>query len=212
MFQQGWSAIHIVAWNGYSDVCALLLTTPGLDVNLPGGTPDDQQPGNTSTLASNTSGSTISTISSGSTTSVGGSSGTSELSTSGSSGTTALHLASQRGHEDVVRQLLADTTSPRSCDVIRGAVIGEHSGVTALHLAAHNGHAAICRLLLSAAAASNCKTAAVNASMTARRRGIGGLTPLHLAVEADHMDVMDVLIEAGCDVQSTTQGSEETVC
>ena len=50
----------------------------------------------------------------------------------------------------------------------------------------------------------------VNATMTSN--DVGGVTALHLAVEAGHTEVMNVLIEHGCDVHSATKPNIETAC
>lgn len=119
----------------------------------------------------------------------------------GPGGSTAMTLAAQRGHTDVVVVLLKHKT----CDISRTVSLGINHDVTALHLAAQNNHIDVVRHLVAAGAT-------VNAAMTSG--GINGITPLHLAVEAGHVDVMDILIEAGCNIHSSTQAADtsETVC
>ena len=111
---------------------------------------------------------------------------------------TALSLACQQGHLDIIHRLL-----DAKCDVNRTATLGDSHGVTALHLAAQNGHAEVVKLLL-------CAGAVVNACMTVK--DIQGVTPLHVAVESDKLEVMDLLIEAGCNIHSSTQPCQDTSC
>ena len=111
---------------------------------------------------------------------------------------TALSLACQKGHLNIVNLLIQ-----AHCNINSTADIDTNEDVSALHFAAQHGHVEIVKALLSAGAH-------VNVAMTTR--GINGVTPLHLAVEAGHMDVMDVLIDAGCDIQSSTRAPSETLC
>ena len=117
----------------------------------------------------------------------------------GPGGSTPLTLSSQQGNTEIVRLFLG-----AECDVHARVILGPNMDVTALHLAAQNGHLEIAKLLVAV------DPRTVNAGMVVR--GIKGVTPLHLAVENNHMEIMDVLIEAGCDIQSSTQPSSETAC
>ena len=123
-----------------------------------------------------------------------------DINAAGPGGSSAVTLAAQRGHTDVVVLLIK-----HKCDIFKTVSLGGNHDVTALHLAAQNNHTDIVRHLVAAGAT-------VNATMTSR--GINGITPLHLAVEAGHVDVMDILIEAGCNIHSSTQAAEtsETAC
>ena len=148
--QSGWAALHISAWNGYTDLVQLLLLNKA-DLNLPG-------PG----------------------------------------GSTPVALASQRGHSQLVSVLLS-----AGCDVRKTCALGDNCSVTPLHLAAQNGHVDVVRLLIDAGAE-------VNAAMVCP--DMKGVTPLHLAVQAEHLEVMDILLSAGGDVNRSTQANQETTC
>ncbi len=115
----------------------------------------------------------------------------------GAGGSSALSLACQQGHGEIVSLLIT-----AECNVNQTAHLGDSHNVTPLHLAAQNGHAEIVKLLVQSGAV-------VNATMTVR--GIQGVTPLHLAVQSEHLDVMDILIEAGCNVHSSTKPDPEDV-
>ena len=86
---------------------------------------------------------------------------------------TPLHLASRRGHEDVVHLLLehgADSTAQ------------DEEGWTSLHLASVNGHEKVARLLLEH-----------GADVTAQTKDLE--TPLHLASQGGHEDIVRLLLE-----------------
>ena len=90
--------------------------------------------------------------------------------------------ASQQGHLDVVRELLA-----------RGADANARSngGFTALHQASWKGHAEVVRELLA-------RGAAVNA------RANNGRTPLISACGAGHLAAATLLLDAGADLALLT--------
>ena len=90
------------------------------------------------------------------------------------------------------------------CDVTARAHVSSGHNVTALHFAAQQGHVGVVRQLLAAGAQ-------VDAAMVTSS-GVAGVTPLHLAVEMDRSDVIDALIQHGCDVSSCTQSRDVTVC
>ena len=148
--QSGWSALHTATWNGYTDLCSVLLKS-GADPDI-----------------------------------------------CGPSGVTPLCLAAQQGHADVVRQLIE-----ASCNVRCLADIDGSRSVTPLHLAARNGHGDVVRLLVAAGVD-------VEAPMTSS--GVCGLTALHLAVESGHLDIIDVLLDAGSNVNSETLSAMESTC
>jgi ankyrin repeat protein len=96
-------------------------------------------------------------------------------------GWTPLHLASERGHESIVRLLLD-----------KGADVGARttSGSTALHWASCRGHASVVRLLLD-------KGADVGARET------GGSTPLHIASRRrGDESIVRMLLDRGADVNA----------
>lgn len=152
VLQYDWPAIHLCAWNGFTDMIKTLIqAAPRCDIDK-----------------------------------------------SGPNQSTALSLACQKGHTDIVRELLA-----AGCDCNKTSSLGTNTDVSALHLASQNGHVDIVKLLLERGVSANvCMTNA----------GVTGVTPLHLAVEAGHMHVIDVLIDAGCDVQSSIKPNRETNC
>uniref|UniRef100_A0A803KH73 Phosphatidylinositol N-acetylglucosaminyltransferase subunit Y n=1 Tax=Xenopus tropicalis TaxID=8364 RepID=A0A803KH73_XENTR len=100
------------------------------------------------------------------------------------SGYTPLHLASQSGHESLVRLLLnypgvqADTATTRQ-------------GSTPIHLAAQNGHTAVVGLLLS------------KSTSQLHMKDKRGRTCLHLAAANGHIEMMRALIGQGAEINVT---------
>jgi ankyrin repeat protein len=91
---------------------------------------------------------------------------------------TALQLAAQHGHVDVVR-LLGNSR----CDI--NAVVSD-GGVNALHLAAEKRHLAVAQVLLEGGAM---QTTTAN-----------GAAPLHSAAKHGDMDMLELLIDHGADI------------
>lgn len=96
----------------------------------------------------------------------------------GASKRTALHKAAQRGHGEVVRQLLGSGADPD--------VAASTTQDTALHLAAVSGHTDVVSELVKH-----------GANIQAANKL--GWTPLHGAMYSDHLDVARVLCRAGAD-------------
>ena len=132
--QSGWSALHTAAWNGYADLCSVLLKS-GADPDICG--PSAVTP---LCLASQQGHSDVVRILIEADCNVHCS-----ADIDGSQSVTALHLAARNGHTDVVRLLVAaraDIEAPMTARDIRG--------VTALHLAVESGHLDIIDVLLDA--------------------------------------------------------------
>ncbi|KAM4687553.1 uncharacterized protein O3C94_006066 [Discoglossus pictus] len=100
------------------------------------------------------------------------------------SGYTPLHLASQSGHESLVRLLLNDpgvqADSPTSWQ-----------GSTPIHLAAQNGHTAVVGLLLS------------KSTSQLHVKDKKGRTCLHLSAANGHIEMMRALIGQGAEINVT---------
>src|SRR3989339_521673 len=95
-------------------------------------------------------------------------------------GTTALYVAAQNGHTQIVELLLAagaNVNSPRT-----------DNGMTPLLIAAQNGHAQIMQLLLAAGA---------NVDI---QRTDSGTTPLFIAAQLGHTQIVRLLLAAGADI------------
>ena len=90
---------------------------------------------------------------------------------------TALHLAAENGHYNVVKLLLEAGANKNAA--VRG-------GSTALHLAALMGHPEVVELLLEAGAHKDAADG-------------GGRTALHDAAENGRLEVVKLLLEAGAD-------------
>ncbi|XP_077349985.1 uncharacterized protein LOC143998115 [Lithobates pipiens] len=103
---------------------------------------------------------------------------------SGESGYTPLHMASQSGHESLVRLLL-------NCPGIQVDAATSRQGSTPIHLAAQNGHTAVVGLLLSKS------TSQLN--MIDSR----GCSCLHLAAANGHNEMLRTLIGQGADINVT---------
>ena len=95
-------------------------------------------------------------------------------------GRTALHMAAGRGHNDIVRSLLAKGASVENTDNVMN---------TPLHGAARGGHTSIVDLLLT-------KGAPIDVLSS-------NYTPLHLAILNDRTSTVELLLTKGASVETT---------
>ena len=95
---------------------------------------------------------------------------------------TALHLAANAGHVDLVRYLLSDEVKADPC-ALRG------NRFTPLHAAAMSGRTTVCELLLGAGASVDAQTSPQ------------GYAPLHSAAFAGHLDTVKALLRGGANRQ-----------
>ena len=101
---------------------------------------------------------------------------------------TALYLAAEEGHLEMVTLLIA-----KGADVSR---IDRH-GYAALHRSAGKGHTDVVKLLIA-------KGADVNHRSKAYPRGThwGSWTPLHMAAREGHKDTVEILLKKGADINA----------
>jgi Ankyrin repeats (3 copies)/Heterokaryon incompatibility protein (HET)/NACHT domain len=97
---------------------------------------------------------------------------------------TPLSWAAKRGHEGIVKLLLAKGADPAAADLLAR---------TPLHQASAGGHVDVAKLLL----AKGANTAAADS---------GGWTPLHQASMGGCVDVVKLLLEKGADVDAADSG------
>ncbi|XP_075684046.1 uncharacterized protein LOC142652280 [Rhinoderma darwinii] len=102
----------------------------------------------------------------------------------GESGYTPLHLASQSGHESLVRLLL-------NYPGVQADAATSRQGSTPIHLAAQNGHTAVVGLLLS------------KSTSQLHMKDNRGRTCLHLAASNGHIEMMRALIGQGAEINVT---------
>mmetsp|Transcript_33371 Transcript_33371/g.54972 ORF Transcript_33371/g.54972 Transcript_33371/m.54972 type:complete len:671 (+) Transcript_33371:62-2074(+) len=107
-----------------------------------------------------------------------------------SCGITALHLASEGGHDEIVQLLLEAGVSPDVCTL---GCKPSASGITALHAASLAGNSGVVKLLLKASAAPS------------QARG-DGVTALHFAVQGGHADTVNLLLEGSADANALGAG------
>ncbi|KAL9596193.1 MAG: hypothetical protein Q9179_004702 [Wetmoreana sp. 5 TL-2023] len=112
-------------------------------------------------------------------------------------GTTPLHLAAHLGRSETVRVLL---------DIGANLAVSDHTGYTSLHTAASNGHLETVILLLehlrddTVLRDSDIDLTAALAIWSNSKTFLMETTPLHLAAEGHHRDVIDYLLRHGADV------------
>jgi uncharacterized protein len=103
-----------------------------------------------------------------------------DINTKDKDGVTALWIASQQGHADVVKLLLS-----------KGAEVNvrrNEDGITAVYIASLNGHADVVALLLE------------NGADVDMKKTTNGITALWAASRNGHADVVKLLLEKGADV------------
>ena len=108
-----------------------------------------------------------------------------------SNGWTSLHWAAQNNYPEIAKLLLSSGCDPRTT-----ASFDEHKDCLALHQAAQHGHTAVVKLLLKAAKNT------INISKSQGQNY--GITSLHLAAALGHQDTVKLLLECGADVKTTT--------
>lgn len=113
-------------------------------------------------------------------------------------GDTPLHIASYFGNLSIVRMLARNGASIHSRN---------KSGWTPLHNAAQEGHYEVVEYLISEDADINAETKisifkSESKNATSYESKSGNLTPLHLAVKEGRLDVADLLIKWGADVNA----------
>jgi GTPase SAR1 family protein len=101
-------------------------------------------------------------------------------------GGVALHVASKKGHTDVMETLLSNGADADA----RGRRLW-----TPLHCAAFNGHVAAVKTLLNKTADPDMKT-------------FFGQTPLHLACRQSHRSVADLLLSSSSDIEARNEQYE----
>ena len=101
-------------------------------------------------------------------------------------GQTPLHIASMRGHTEMVKQLLNATADSN---------VKDESGRTALHIAAENGCVKVVEILLKAVADVDTQTKF-------------GETALHRAAANEFEKVVDILLKAGAEVDKQDEEGE----
>jgi serine/threonine-protein phosphatase 6 regulatory ankyrin repeat subunit B len=100
-------------------------------------------------------------------------------------GATALHLAVQKGHIEVVKTLLEKRANPNAAINSKIPLI---NGTTPLHVATEAGHLNVVKILLE-------KGGNIHAS-------INGITPLHIAAGRGYLDMVIALLEKGANIDA----------
>ena len=109
-----------------------------------------------------------------------------------SQGDTALILASSNGHTAVLDLLL------KAQDPKVDMELHDNDGMTAFTVSADKGHASIVRRLIKMKANLNYQAIAGTDASYARRAT--GATPLFIAAQLNHLEVVSLLLDAGADV------------
>ncbi|XP_016375456.1 ankyrin-3-like [Sinocyclocheilus rhinocerous] len=107
-----------------------------------------------------------------------------DIATCNQNGLNALHLAAKEGHVQLVEELLE-----------RGATVDSSTkkGNTALHIACLAGQKEVAKLLVKRGADVNSQSQLYGAGMLLQN----GFTPLYMAAQENHLDVVQYLLENG---------------
>jgi len=119
------------------------------------------------------------------------------------SGFSPLHYAAQYGHRQLAELLLAKGADPESADAL---------GTTPLRIAAISGHEEVAEALIDSGAKADIFVASAFGDVErvrsllqedpARANARHRSTPLHVAAERGHMEVIEFLLAAGADVNA----------